>query len=145
MSLTGTVWADTVWADVWGPVWGARKVAPKAAEAPYSGGYFGRGDRRTKKEIDELRQKLGILGKPEDNIGQEVAELLNKPQISPPIVTEGSQYFDEEAIAVRVAKIAKDERDAADLMEIARLLAVAERKRQEEEVMILRALWRLIA
>lgn len=23
MPLTGTIWADGIWADIWGPIWGA--------------------------------------------------------------------------------------------------------------------------
>lgn len=142
MSLTGTVWADTVWADIWGPIWGAPQ---RRAAEQYSGGYFERGDRRTKKEIDELRQKLGILPATDDKIAQEVAELTNVARKPPRVNIEQSQEFDESAIAMRVAKVARSEREAAELTEISRLLARAEQKRQEEEFLILRQLWRLIS
>lgn len=144
MSLTGTVWADTVWADIWGPIWGARKAPQSKVAEAYSGGYFSPGDKRTKKQIDDLRQKLGILPKSEDNLAQEVAELANTWRISPSIPAVEFEY-DEDAAAKRIAKVARSAKEAEELSEISRLLAKAEAKRQQEEFEVVRMLWRLIS
>lgn len=118
--MIGTVWADTVWADIWGPIWGSSSVAPPQQEAQNTGGWY---------LYDPPEQPRRKAPKEDDQAPEEIAEFLPIPTAEPALAIE----FDFDRIAQQVARIAKNEREQREFEEIAYLMAVSEAKRRDAD------------